>query len=808
MKRVFTIISCIMMFAFIFTVNAQKSNNSTHISGHIKNNDKSLSFINVTVEGTTLGAYTDVSGYYHIHDVPTGEITLIASAIGYKTKQQTITISEGSSTEVNFELNEDVLGLDEIVVSSERNKLNRSESALIVNSISSREFNASQSVNMGEAINFVTGLQLETNCQSCGFTQVRMNGLPGSYSQMLINSRPIFSGLLSVYGLELIPSNMIERIEVVRGGGSALFGGNAIAGTINIILKEPITNSYEFDLSTGLAGVGVKDGGNPAFDNNARFNTTLVSKSMKTGMSLYGFYRKRDPFDANGDDISELTLQENTTIGSQFTHRFGSKSKLDINFFNITEERRGGNKFDSPLHESDITEYAKHHVTSGSVTFLRYLRDLDILTVYSSGQYVDRDSYYGTKEIASGYGNSKSINSNVGFQYKLQLNKSSLTFGLENTTGMLEDNKLGFMDIYGAEIEEDSIISVPHTENVVISDQNTNTIGGFSNFKIQLNNLTLSAGLRLDNFYIRDNIHKGLPYSEKNGLVISPKLNLLYNISPNLQGRFNYSHGYRAPQMYDEELHVMVSGASLITHKNSPDLKEETSHSFLLSLNYKSDAIISHDFLTELFFIRLEDPFANEYISLNDGEFMTYRRVNAEDGAQVYGVNVEYNVALSNDFIFNLGMTYKQSYYDVPQDFDEKRFVRSPDTYGYLTCIYNPIKSFDLSITANYTGTMLTAHEGVDPDTDDPNELLAIENGDVIAGRMLEETNSFIDIGLKATYKIELEDASLHIYGGVKNMLNSYQNDHDKGPFRDSAYIYGPNLPRSVFIGIKLVNLL
>ena len=91
---------------------------------------------------------------------------------------------------------------------------------------------------MAEGLNYSPGLRIEDNCQNCGFTQIRMNGLQSHYTQILINSRPVFSDLAAVYGIELIPANMIERVEVVRGGGSAMYGSNAIAGVINIITKE------------------------------------------------------------------------------------------------------------------------------------------------------------------------------------------------------------------------------------------------------------------------------------------------------------------------------------------------------------------------------------------------------------------------------------------------------------------------------------------------------------------------------------------------------------------------------------------
>jgi len=132
-----------------------------------------------------------------------------------------------------------VLGIEEVVVTGDRNKTNRTESSTIVSILTPKLFATIQSVTLSEGLNFCPGLRMENNCQNCGFSQVRMNGMEGPYSQILINGRPIFSGLAGVYGLELIPSSMIERVEVVRGGGSALYGSNAIAGTINLIFKRP-----------------------------------------------------------------------------------------------------------------------------------------------------------------------------------------------------------------------------------------------------------------------------------------------------------------------------------------------------------------------------------------------------------------------------------------------------------------------------------------------------------------------------------------------------------------------------------------
>ena len=135
-------------------------------------------------------------------------------------------------------------------------------------------------------LSYQSGLRVESNCQNCGFPQVRINGLEGPYSQILIDSRAISSALAGVYGLEQIPVNMIERVEVVRGGGSATFGSNAIAGTINIITKEPKINAVCLKNTTQLIGFN-------AIDVNNTLNASVVSNKNKAGVTLFAGARQR-----------------------------------------------------------------------------------------------------------------------------------------------------------------------------------------------------------------------------------------------------------------------------------------------------------------------------------------------------------------------------------------------------------------------------------------------------------------------------------------------------------------------------------
>ena len=140
-----------------------------------------------------------------------------------------------------------------------RYEQDRVNNPVVVNVLDNKLLNATQSIAISDALNYQPGVRVETNCQNCGFTQVRLNGLEGAYSQILINSRAVFSALNSVYGLDQIPTNIVDRVEVVRSGGSALYGSNAIAGTINIITKDPVENSWEFRSNSALVAGEVLD---------------------------------------------------------------------------------------------------------------------------------------------------------------------------------------------------------------------------------------------------------------------------------------------------------------------------------------------------------------------------------------------------------------------------------------------------------------------------------------------------------------------------------------------------------------------
>ncbi len=765
------------------------------LTGKITSQNQPVPFVNILIKNTTVGTVSNTDGSFEMNELPTGKYTVKVQGIGYKSREREVDLQAGKSIELHFDLEEDVFGIEQVVVTADRNEQKRTDASIIVNSLNSKQLKKAQAVVVSDVLSYIPGLRTETNCQNCGMVQVRMNGLEGHYSQILINSRPIFSGLVGVYGLELFPTAMIERVEITRGGGSALYGSNAIAGTINILTKDPLQNSYDAQLQYGAIGIGL-DGTSIANESAVNFKTSLISESKKTGMALFGSLRERDPFDANGDSFSELMQLKNISMGARLFHRLGYRSKITFDCFRINEDRRGGNKFDSPFHEANLTEAVQHKITTGALTYEYFMGTNSQLSAFASAQNVDRGSYYGADQSLSDYGQSNGFTYTIGSQFQSDFGGNSFLAGIEVIGDRLKDQKLGFPDYELPIYEEGSqtLKGFVHTDNILVAKQNKITQGAFIQYDHQINKLKLSAGLRFDHYQIIDN---GNGTANCQGNVLSPRINALWHVMPNLQARATYSQGYRAPQIFDEDLHISASGSRKVIHKNAADLEQETSHSLMGSLDFNGKiGPMPIRFLTEFFHTSLQNAFVTNPDSVNHENEVIYIRTNAEEGAYVQGVNLETNISFRRNLRFNAGFTFQTSQFKEAQELGCKDFLRTPDHYGFFSLDWDITPKFALVSTAQYTGPMNIAYydqQMVQTDENDKGEL--------------RQTQDFFDFGIKASYSLRIQQLPIEFYMGAKNLFNSFQSDFETGVERDPTYIYGPSLPRMIYGGIRITDI-
>lgn len=749
-------LSALMAVSMLFA-SAQSSD--TNLTGHVvdASTGEHMPYYTIAIEGTSIGTTTDATGHYVLRNLTPGSYTVQATCVGYLPESKKVQLLKGLTTELNFRVSPDALQLEQVVVTGSKSEVKRRFSPTLVNVVDAKLFGMVNACSLADGLNMQPGVRVENDCQNCGFTQVRINGLDGHYSQVLMNSRPVFSALAGVYGLEQIPANMIDRVEVQRGGGSALFGSSAIGGTINVITKDPSVNSAQFAHS--LTSMGISG----ALDNNTTVNASVVGTNNDLGMFLYGQNRIRDGYDHDGDGYTEIPTLRSQTLGARGNMRLAETSKLTMEYHATQEYRRGGDRLDLPPHSAMVAEEVDHNIQGGEGSFDWWNTDRNKrLNIFTALQDTKRKSYYGSEMDPNAYGRTTDLTVASGAQWTQKFSRflfmpSEFVGGLEYSYNHLHDVTVG----YAHDINQRVNVYSAYAQNEWRDERWGFLIGG-----------------RIDK------------HSLISRPIFSPRANIRFTPSDKISARLSYSTGFRSPQAYEEDFHIAIVGGERLVTVLAPGLRPESSQSISGSVDlYHRIGDVQANFMIEGFFTDLKDVFALRLLDQIDAQGNIVQERFNGSGARVGGVNLESRFAHAG-WSAQGGLTWQRSRYKEPLVWSENpevpaetRMFRTPDLYGYLTGSYNITHHMQVALSGTYTGEMLVQHlagSGTEIDT-------------------AVRTPRFFDLNAKVSYSIPLYNAStLRLSAGIMNIFNSYQRDFDRGALRDSGYIYGPSLPRSL----------
>lgn len=762
MKRI--ILLSFYIFCLI-SLSAQQKGTSV-LKGHVldEQTDEHLPGVTVSIEGTMRATMTDETGHFSLENVPVGTYIVTTQYLGYTGIKQQVTITQNETKNITLYIIPEDQQLSEVSVVSSARELNRKMSPVVVNQLTVKTFEATNSTTLSQGLNYMPGLRVETNCQNCGTQEVRINGLEGQYSQILIDGQPVFTSLSKMYGLEQLPTNMIEQVDVVRGGGSVLYGANAIGGVIDIITKEPEKNSYQVKY-----GLSLIDG--KSADNTLSLNSSFVDRSKKSGISIFANMRSRNPWDANGDGFSEIGKNRASSIGFRSYTKPTLQDKFTFEYHHISEYRRGGDNMSRPPHEAQIAETTDYKIHSGGIGYIHTSRDnKQKLTVNVSTQKIGRDSYYGGGYDLNGYGNTSELALTGTARYELNMDKF-LFMPAKLTAGFTQEHTNLHDTIHSRNIKQIINLSSLYLQNEWRDDK-----------------LSFIIGIRGDK------------HSKLNNVNIIPRSSIRYRIGENTNLRAAYSMGYRAPEIIASDLDIPVINGSATITVLGDNLKREYSNAVNggIDFSFYNEKFYSY-FLIEGFYTKINRVFIIEETGEDAAGNTILTRKNG-DGAHVYGINMETTIQPINWLELQGGFTWQKSEYTEAiswsaEDYVEpvKKMLRSPDTYGFLSATATPKNNYAISLSGVYTGSMLTPHfagaEGVTKDE-------------------TVKTKSFFDTTIKLSYFFNVNSTNkIEINGGIQNMFNQIQKDYDKGPNRDSEYIYGPSLPRTFFIGLKISSI-
>lgn len=450
--------------------------------------------------------------------------------------------------------------------------------------------------------------------------------------------------------------------------------------------------------------------------------------------------------------------------------RTSDNTKLTLEYHTTGEYRRGGDQLDLPAHQAMIAEQVDHNIHSGEATFdIRNTRRTRHLAIYAATQSTHRKSYYGSHMDPDAYGRTTDLTLNTGAQWTQNINHlwfmpAEFIAGLEYNYNRLHDISIGY--------DHDQL-------------QNVNIYSAYAQNEWRDDRWGFLVGARVDKHSL---IHNA---------IVSPRVNIRYNPSRNYNFRVSYSTGFRSPQAYDEDFHVAIVGGDRVVTILAPGLKAERSQSVSASADlYGRIGNVQTNLLVEAFFTDLRDAFALRRLEEPDAAGNAILERYNGGGARVMGLNIEGKAVFSSHFDIQMGVTLQSSRYKQPEQWSEdenvppvKRMFRTPDIYGYFTATYLPTPKLTLSASGTLTGPMLVQHmQGSGTDID-----------------KAVTTPTFFDMSLKASYQLRiLGSVNLIASVGLSNIFNSYQRDFDLGADRDSGYIYGPSLPRSLFASLKI----
>ncbi len=492
------------------------------IEGTLKDASGPIPFAAVVIEGSDLGTSTDEDGSFEFKKLEAGNYTLICSALGYDRLEKKFSLKAGESRSFSLRMNRSALEMEEMVVSATLKEISKLESAVPVEVYSPKFFKANPSPSVYEAMSNVNGVRPQINCSVCNTGDIHINGLEGAYTMVLIDGMPIVSGLSTVYGLFGIPQQLIERVEIVKGPASTLYGSEAVGGLINVITKKP-NNASLFSIDAfGTSWGEVK------VDASAKFKLGDRVESL-LGINYFNY---SNPMDKNGDNFTDITLQDRISVFNKWSFQRKDSRLFSLAARYVYEDRWGGEMQWTPEDRGGTEIYGESIYTNRWEIFGAYELPTNeelMLSFSANGHY--QNSVYGDMWYIG--------EQNIGF--------SQLTWN--KRIGSRNKFMAGAALRYTYYDDNTPITEIQEGSNLTNNPSEIILPGVFLQDEFSLNeNHKLLLGMRFDH----NSIH---------GEIFSPRLNYKWQ-TPNKKNTFRLSFGigYRVANVFTED-HAALTGA-------------------------------------------------------------------------------------------------------------------------------------------------------------------------------------------------------------------------------------------------------
>ncbi|HEY1010989.1 MAG TPA: TonB-dependent receptor, partial [Daejeonella sp.] len=539
----------LLVFALFHSLSAAGQNGGVY--GTVSSSEP-ISFATISVNNSKYGTSTDSAGRYRLEEIVPGKYVISVSYLGYKIQSKSVEVQAGQVLRADFLLvKQDASSLDEVVVTGTMKEVSRLASPVPVEVYSPAFFRKNPTPSVFDALQNVNGVRPQLNCNICNTGDIHINGLEGPYTMILIDGMPIVSGLSSVYGLSGIPNALIERVEIVKGPASSLYGSEAVGGLINIITRKP-RNAPAFS-----GDVFTTSWGEMNTDLGFRFQAGKKTEVL-TGINYFKYGNR---IDKNGDNFTDVTQQDRISLFQKWNFARPENRQFSLAARYNYEDRWGGDVTWNPSYRGGSDRYAESIYTNRwellgsyqlpvreSMTLAFSLNDHAQNSVYGSTIYGAR------QKIAFGQ-----------LSWDKKIKSHDLLFGTALRYTMYDDNTPATALPNGVNnVDKVWLPGVFVQDEIALSGQH----------KVLL-------GMRYD-------------YNSVHGNILTPRIAYKWVLNDNNILRLNAGTGFRVVSLFTEE-HAALTGSRevIVTEKLEPERSYNANLNFIKKIYFTSGSFIN-----------------------------------------------------------------------------------------------------------------------------------------------------------------------------------------------------------------------
>ena len=580
-----------------------------HIRGKVLSGGQPVPGANVTLQSGRHAVIADSVGQFKLAGVPFGKHIIKVSVVGYQPADQPIQVQQ-DTVEVSFDLSIQSSSLNEVVVTGTLKPVTKLQSPVAVEVYSPQFFRKNPTPSIFESLQNVNGVRPQINCSVCNTGDIHINGLEGPYTMVTIDGMPIVSSLATVYGLFGIPNSLIERIEIVKGPASSLYGSEAVGGLINIITKNPAKAPV---ISTDVMTTTWQE---HAADLGIKFRAGKKVHSL-VGVNYFNY---QQPVDKNSDGFTDVTLQHRFSLFNKWSVQRPANRLANLAARVFYEDRWGGDMRYTDKFRGTDSIYGESIFTTRLELLGNYQLPVRENLLFSfSYNYHNQDSYYGTTPYLG--------KQHIGFGQltwdKTISERHDLLAGVAVRYTYYDDN---------SSATADSVIQANKPDKILLP-------GLFLQDEIKItNSQKLLLGLRYD-------------HHPAHGNIFTPRLAYKVSLDKNNVIRLNAGTGFRVVNLFTED-HAALTGARDVVIEER--LKPERSYN--VNLNYTSKIPMLTSFVgidASIWYTHFTNQIFPDYES--DPNKIIYSNLDGYAQSKGFSINVDYN--LSSRFKALMGVT-------------------------------------------------------------------------------------------------------------------------------------------------------